>query len=70
MASMRGNLGVVLHDFGDLHGAKAEFEQALAIGEAALGSTHPDMATWRGNLGVVLYALGTSAAREHSCSEP
>jgi len=34
------NLGAVLRDLGDLDGAKAQFEQALAIYEAALGPDH------------------------------
>jgi hypothetical protein len=40
-----------------LEGAGEQDERALAIGEAALGPDHPDVATWRGNLGGVLQAL-------------
>jgi hypothetical protein len=47
-----------LRDLGDLAGAKAHFERALAIGEAALGPEHPTVATVANNLGVLLQELG------------
>ena len=37
---------------------REQYERALAIGEAALGPDHPDVATYRNNLGSVLRALG------------
>ena len=51
----------VLRDLGDLAGARAQFERALAISEAALGPDHPDVGTWRNNLGLVLQDLGDLA---------
>jgi hypothetical protein len=53
----RDTLGRVLHELGDLVGARAQFERALQIGEAALGPDHPHVATWRSNLGRVLQDL-------------
>jgi hypothetical protein len=44
----------VLADLGDLAGAKAQYERALAISEAALGPDHPTVAIYRRNLGGVL----------------
>ena len=38
----RNNLGRVLHDLGDLTGARTQYERALQISEAALGPDHPD----------------------------
>jgi hypothetical protein len=37
---------------------RAEYEQALQIGEAALGHDHPEVAVWHSNLGSVLADLG------------
>ena len=54
-------LGLVLHDLGDLAGAKACFERALGIVERALGPEHPRVATAVNNLGLVLQALGDLA---------
>ena len=44
------NLGGVLQDLGDLAGARAAFERALAIFERVLGPDHPNTRTVRGNL--------------------
>jgi hypothetical protein len=44
------NLRSVLKDLGDLAGARAAFERALAIFERALGPDHPNTRTVRGNL--------------------
>jgi hypothetical protein len=44
------NLGNVLQGQGDLVGARAAFERALAILEKVLGSDHPNTVTVRGNL--------------------
>jgi tetratricopeptide (TPR) repeat protein len=55
------NLGRVLHDLGDLAGARAAFECALAIHEASSGPDHPDVATTVNNLGGVLHDLGDLA---------
>ena len=40
----------MLPAFGDLEGARAQLERALAIGEAALDPNHPTVGTIRGNL--------------------
>jgi tetratricopeptide (TPR) repeat protein len=50
-------LGRVLEQLGDLEGAKAQSERALAIGEA-IGPDDPTVALWRGNLGSVLWKMG------------
>jgi tetratricopeptide (TPR) repeat protein len=51
---------------GDLEGARAHFERALAIAEAALGLDHPNVATCVNNLGSVLRAMGElEGARAH-----
>jgi Tfp pilus assembly protein PilF len=52
------NLGYHLLLVADLAGAKAAFERALAIGEAALGPDHPNVAIWVNNLGGVLQEQG------------
>jgi tetratricopeptide (TPR) repeat protein len=60
------NLGLVLRALGDLAGAKAHFERALAIDEAAYGPNHPQVAIWLNNLGRVLQDLGDlEGARAH-----
>ena len=60
------NLGCVLQDLGDLAGAKAHYERALAIDEAAYGPNHPEVATDVNNLGFVLQDLGDLAgAKAH-----
>jgi len=51
----------VLQDLGDLAGAKAAFERALKIDEAAYGRDHPSVAIRVNNLGGVLKALGDLA---------
>ena len=48
----------MLKDQGDLEGAKALYERALAIDEAALGPDHPNVAIRLNNLGGVLKAQG------------
>jgi tetratricopeptide (TPR) repeat protein len=58
VAIWRNNLGSVLRDLGDLEGARVQYERALAISEATLGSNHPDMATQCANLGAALRDLG------------
>jgi hypothetical protein len=40
----------VLQELGDLAGAKANFERAIAITEASLGPDHPNVAIFRRNL--------------------
>ena len=55
------NLGGVLQDLGDLAGARAAFERALAIDERAFGPDHPNVATDVNNLGSVLQDLGDLA---------
>ena len=61
MATGVNNLGSVLHDLGDLPGAKAHYERALTIDEAAYGPDHPQVATDVNNLGGVLRDLGDLA---------
>ena len=53
--------GNVLEEQGELENAKALFERALAIDEAALGPNHPDVAIDLNNLGGVLRAQGDLA---------
>ena len=55
------NLGSVLCDLGELAGARAAFERALAIDEAVYGPDHPDVARDVNNLGNVLCDLGDLA---------
>jgi tetratricopeptide (TPR) repeat protein len=55
------NLGSHLRNVAEYEGAKAAFERALAIDEAAFGPDHPKVATNVNNLGVVLQALGDYA---------
>ena len=51
---------------GDLAGAKAHYERALAIDEAAHGDNHPQVAIRLSNLGSVLENLGDlSGAKAH-----
>ena len=49
---------MVLHDQGDLQGARALHERALTIREAHLGPDHPDTATSLNNLALVLADQG------------
>ena len=55
------NLGSVLKDLGDLAGARAAYERALKIDEAAFGPDHPNVASDVNNLGSVLKDLGDLA---------
>ena len=57
----RGNLGRVLKGQGDLAGARAAYERALAIDETAFGPDHPNVAIRVNNLGSVLRAEGDLA---------
>ena len=61
MATDVNNLGRVLQDLGDLAGARAAFERALAIDEAAFGPDHPNVAIRVNNLGMVLQDMGDLA---------
>jgi Tfp pilus assembly protein PilF len=54
-------LGWHLDDVADYAGARAAYERALAIDEAAFGPQHPNVATDVNNLGWVLKALGDLA---------
>ena len=58
MATDVNNLGSVLHDMGDLGGAKLHYERALKIDEKALGPDNPNVAIRVNNLGLVLKAQG------------
>jgi len=51
----------VLRDLGDLAGARAAFERALAIDERVFGPDHPNVAIRVNNLGSVLRELGDLA---------
>ena len=48
----------MLQALGDLNGARAASERALAIDEATYGPDHPSVATRLSNLGAVLQDLG------------
>ena len=50
VAAVLNNLGSVLQDLGDLAGAKAHFERALAIRVKFLGEEHPKTQAVRRNL--------------------
>jgi hypothetical protein len=50
MTIWRSNLGTVLHDLGDLTSARTQYERALQISEAALGSDHAQTQVIRRNL--------------------
>ena len=50
MAIFVNNLGEVLHDMGDLQGAKEYSEPALEILQNRLGKDHPDTKLVRKNL--------------------
>ncbi len=51
------NLAIVLHDQGDLHGARPLFERALSIRQARLGPDHPHTLRSRQDLAAVVAAL-------------
>ncbi len=66
VATAVNNLGSVLRDLGDLAGARAHYERALGIDEAAYGPDHPEVAIRVNNLGFVLQDLGDLAgAKAH-----
>jgi tetratricopeptide (TPR) repeat protein len=52
---------MVQQDLGDLEGARASYERALRIDEAAFGPDHPEVATDVNNLGGVQQDLGDLA---------
>jgi len=60
-ASLWNSLGYHRNMVADYAGARAAFERALGIWEAALGPEHPQVATGVNNLGLVLNALGDLA---------
>src|SRR5262249_42401630 len=60
-ATSLGNLGGVLHDQGDLAGARPVIERALAIFEKARGPEHPTTATSLNNLALLLTDQGDFA---------
>lgn len=60
-ASLCNELGNYLYRIADYVGARARFEQALVIDEAAFGPQHPHFVRDTNNLGMVLYALGNYA---------
>jgi tetratricopeptide (TPR) repeat protein len=58
VAAPLSNLGRILHDQGDLVGARTALERALAIAQAALGPDHLWVAAALTNLGEVLSEQG------------
>jgi tetratricopeptide (TPR) repeat protein len=66
VASVLRSLGSVLHDLGDLGGARSHLERALAIDIASFGPDHPDVARDVNDLGSVLMDQGDlPGARKH-----
>jgi tetratricopeptide (TPR) repeat protein len=65
--SLFNELGYHLRMIADLAGARAAFERALAIDEAAFGPDHPTVATFVSNLGGVLLELGDLAGARAAC---
>jgi ABC-type lipoprotein export system ATPase subunit len=63
MALRNNNLGTSLWQVGDLAGARAEFERALAIDEAVLGADHPTVANDRRKLDQIVQQLQANSAR-------
>ena len=55
------SLGYYIRDLADYAGAKAAFERAIKIDEAAFGPDHPNVAIRVNNLGSVLKDLGDHA---------
>ena len=60
-ARLLNQAGLYLRGRAEFTGARALFERALRIGEAALGAEHPTVATCANNLGGVLRAQGDFA---------
>jgi hypothetical protein len=58
------NLAALLHEQGDLAGARPLFERALAIREKALGPEHPRVATVLSNLARLLNRTGHTKEAE------
>jgi Tfp pilus assembly protein PilF len=58
VAHLLNQVGVYPRNSAELEAAKALHEQGKAIGEAALGPDHPDVAISLENLGWVLHDLG------------
>lgn len=54
-------IGLYLSGRAQFPAAKASFERALAIAEAAMGAEHPTVAIYINNLGRVLHDLGDLA---------
>jgi len=66
VAAVLRSLGSVMHDLGDLGGARSCFERALGIDVATFGPDHPDVARDVNDLGSVLMDQGDlTAARKH-----
>jgi tetratricopeptide (TPR) repeat protein len=57
-ATIRSNIGGVLHCEGDYGGALAAFKSALVVEERLVGSDHPKVATRVNNIGSVLHDQG------------
>jgi hypothetical protein len=68
VATTVNNLGWVLWEMGDLSGAKACFEGALAIGVTGRGTNDPTVATYSENLNLLLQDIGGAEVAQ-LCSE-
>jgi tetratricopeptide (TPR) repeat protein len=60
-ATSLNNLAVLLHDQGDLAGARPLYERALAISEKTQGPEHPDTSRSLNNLANLLHSQGDLA---------
>jgi tetratricopeptide (TPR) repeat protein len=56
-----GNLAALLHDQGDLAGARPLYERAMAIADKVLGTEHPNTNRVRHNFARLLLADGNAA---------
>jgi Tfp pilus assembly protein PilF len=58
VATCYSNLAAIQKDQGDLPGARASMERAIAIAEKHLGPDHPNLAAMRSNLATILQDQG------------
>jgi tetratricopeptide (TPR) repeat protein len=61
LATALSNLAMVMQDQGELDAAKAMYQRALSIKEAALGPNHPSVAPTLHNLATLLHQRGEHA---------
>ncbi|HEV7259491.1 MAG TPA: tetratricopeptide repeat protein [Bosea sp. (in: a-proteobacteria)] len=64
-----GHLGVILHNMGDLAGARPLLERALAIFVATAGSEHPATALALNDLGSLMKDIGDYAGARPLCEQ-